>query len=82
MSSIKNVNTLKNEVDKKIALCEQAEALKDSTDWKRTTEKIISLQKAWKKTGLFQKGQSEKIWKRFQNACNSFFDQRSPFTRS
>ena len=47
MSSIKNVKTLlKNEVDKKIALCEQAEALKDSTDWKRTTEKIISLQKA------------------------------------
>jgi hypothetical protein len=72
-------NTLKNEVDKKIALCEQAEALKDSTDWKETTEKIISLQKAWKKTSFVPKGQSEKIWKRFQNACNSFFDQKKSF---
>ena len=64
---------------RRLPICEQAEALKDSTDWKRTTEKIISLQKAWKKTGFVPKGQSEKIWKRFQNACNSFFDQKKSF---
>lgn len=69
-------NSLKSELDKKIAICEKAEALKDSTDWKTTTEKIIQLQKDWKKTAYVPKAQSEKIWNRFREACNAFFDKK------
>ena len=75
-------NTLKNEVDKKIALCEKAESLKDSTDWKETTEKIISLQKAWKKTGLFQKGSQKKYGNVFKMHAIVFLIKRNPFTMS
>ena len=69
-------SNLKTELDKKIAICEKAESLKDSKDWKTTTEKIIQLQKDWKKTAYVPKSQSEKVWSRFRNACNTFFDKK------
>ncbi len=69
-------SNLKSELEKKVAICEKAEALQDSTDWKSTTEKIIQLQNDWKKTGYVPKFQSEKIWNRFRKACNSFFDKK------
>lgn len=69
-------HSLKSELDKKIDICEKAEALKDSTDWKIATEKIIQLQKNWKKTAYVPKSQSEKIWNRFREACNTFFDKK------
>ena len=75
-------NTLKNEVDKKIALCEKAESLKDSTDWKETTEKIISLQKAWKKTGFVPKGSQKKYGNVFKMHAIVFLIKRNPFTMS
>ena len=68
---------LKSELDKKVAICEKAEALQDSGDWKRTTEKIIQLQKEWKKTGFVPKSHSENIWSRFRKACNTFFDKKN-----
>lgn len=67
---------LKSELEKKISICEKAEALQDSTDWKSTTEKIIQLQNDWKKIGYVPKSQSEKIWNRFRKACNIFFDKK------
>ena len=67
---------IKSELEKKVAICEKAEALQDSTDWKSTTEKIIQLQNDWKKTGYVPKSQSEKIWNRFRKACNSFFEKK------
>lgn len=70
----KRKSNLKSELDKKIAICEKAEALQDSTDWKSTTEKIIQLQKNWKKTDYVPK--SEKVWSRFRKACNTFFDKK------
>ena len=57
----------------KLELCEQAEALKDSTDWKKTTDAIISLQKKWKEIGTVPKKYSDEIWKRFNAACDAFF---------
>ena len=69
-------SNLKSELDKKFAICEKAEALQDSTDWKSTTEKIIQLQKDWKKTAYVPKSQSEKVWIRFRRACNTFFDKK------
>lgn len=62
---------------KKTALCEQAEALKDSTDWKATSEKLAALQKEWKAIGPVPKKQSEAIWKRFVAACDAFFANRN-----
>lgn len=61
---------------RKTALCEQAEALKDSTDWKATGDKIAELQKEWREIGPVQKKYSNAIWKRFIEACDYFFEQR------
>ena len=63
-------------LEKKIALCEQAEALKDSTDWKATAEKLTALQRQWKTIGAVPKKRSDEVWKRFQEACDYFFEQK------
>ena len=64
----------------KNALCEQAEALKDSTDWGATTNKLIALQKEWKKSGPVAHKVSETIWNRFNTACNYFFEKKNAAT--
>lgn len=61
---------------KKTALCEQAEALKDSTDWQKTTARMVALQKEWKTIGTVAKRHSDAVWNRFQQACDSFFENR------
>ena len=61
---------------KKLALCEEAEALKDSTDWNATSNKLKQLQEAWKSIGPVPKSKSEEIWARFRNACDSFFEKK------
>ncbi|MDQ3289850.1 MAG: DUF349 domain-containing protein, partial [Bacteroidota bacterium] len=60
----------------KTELCEQAEALKDSTDWEETKERLIQLQKKWKTIGRVPDKYSDKIWNRFRAACNEFFDRK------
>ncbi|MCD8263823.1 MAG: DUF349 domain-containing protein [Tannerellaceae bacterium] len=60
----------------KRGLCEKAEALKDSTDWKNTTDKMIALQKEWKTIGSVAHKHSDSIWKRFIAACDYFFEQK------
>lgn len=70
-------STLTENLDKKKQLCEQAEALKDSSDWKATTDKMIELQKEWKTVGPVAKKYSDEIWKRFIAACDYFFDQKA-----
>ena len=67
---------MQENMDKKVKLCEQAEALKDSTDWKKTSEAFIELQKQWKETGPVSRRKSEQIWKRFRAACDEFFNNR------
>ncbi len=61
----------------KTDLCIRAEAIKDSTDWKRTTTELINLQKEWKKIGPVPKKDSDAIWKRFRAACNEFFERKA-----
>ncbi|MEA4981836.1 MAG: DUF349 domain-containing protein [Paludibacter sp.] len=73
-------NVLNENLDKKKALCEKAEALKDSTEWKETTDKLIQLQKEWKTIGPVAKKYSDEIWKRFISACDYFFDQKQKNT--
>ncbi|MCX2739379.1 DUF349 domain-containing protein [Pontibacter anaerobius] len=60
----------------KTQLCEEAESLKDSTDWGSTKEKLIQLQKKWKTIGRVPDKHSDKIWQRFRSACNEFFDRK------
>ncbi|MCI6104747.1 MAG: DUF349 domain-containing protein [Bacteroidales bacterium] len=64
----------------KIALCEKAEALAESTDWNATTNKFVALQKEWKTIGPISHKQSEAVWKRFNNACNAFFEKKNAAT--
>ena len=61
---------------KKIALCEKAEALKDSTDWRSTTDLLVKLQQDWKEIGPVNRKNSNAIWERFRSACNAFFDAK------
>lgn len=68
---------MEKNLEKKRALCEKAEALKDSTDWKGTTEKMIALQKEWKTIGQVTRRHSDSIWKRFITACDYFFDNKN-----
>ena len=68
-----------NNLQLKTELCIQAEGLQDSTDWKKTTNDLIALQKKWKSIGPVPQKQSEKIWKRFRAACDAFFDRKSEF---
>lgn len=72
---------VKEEMEKNLelkkALCEKAEALKDSTDWKDTTEKMIALQKEWKTIGSVARKYSDSVWKRFISACDYFFEQKN-----
>ena len=63
----------------KTELCMKAEALQESTDWKDTSEMLIRLQKEWKEIGPVPKKYSEKIWKRFRKACDTFFSHKSEY---
>ena len=67
---------LSSNLAKKIDLCERAEALMDSTEWKEATEKFVELQKEWKTSGPVVKKHSDAVWKRFIAACDHFFDQK------
>lgn len=70
----KNVReSLNNNLKQKLELCEKAEAAKDSTDWKKTTDLLQSLQKQWREIGTVPKKYSDEIWKRFNAACDAFF---------
>lgn len=61
---------------KKCQICEEAEALADSTDWKKTTEHLIDLQRQWKEIGPVPRKKSEAVWTRFRAACDKFFDNK------
>ncbi len=63
-------------LEKKIALCEAAEELKASTEWKKATDQFINLQKQWKEIGAVPRKKSEQLWKRFRAACDEFFAER------
>ena len=65
--------------NQKVNICIQAEALKTSTNWKKTTDELIRLQQEWKKTGPVSQRFSDKIWKRFRIACDEFFNNKSAY---
>ncbi len=67
---------LSTNLAKKIDLCERAEALMDSTEWKEATDKFVEMQKEWKTIGPVVKKHSDAVWKRFIAACDHFFDQK------
>ena len=67
---------LSSNLAKKIDLCERAEALMDSTDWKEATDKFVEMQKEWKTIGPVVKKYSDNVWKRFIAACDHFFEEK------
>jgi hypothetical protein len=66
-----------NNLQLKIDLCVQAEVLRESNEWKKTTEELIALQQRWKEIGPIHHKQSEKVWKRFRTACDTFFERKT-----
>lgn len=74
--------TMAANLEKKKALCEKAEALKDSTNWKETADILTKLQKEWKTIGQVAKKHSDAVWKRFIGACDYFFEQKNKATSS
>ncbi|MCW3785363.1 DUF349 domain-containing protein [Plebeiibacterium sediminum] len=72
-------NEQQHHLVEKTKLCEKAEAMKDSTDWKKTTDEFIKIQKQWKEIGPVPRRQSDAIWHRFRKACDAFFDNKSKF---
>lgn len=69
-------DTHASNLEKKTALCERAEAIKESSDWKKTADELVALQKEWKTIGPVEKKHSDAIWQRFQQACDYFFERR------
>lgn len=69
-------DSMNENMEKKLSLIEKAEALKDSKEWKKTTEALIDLQKQWKEIGAVPRKKSEQLWKRFRAACDEFFTER------
>lgn len=68
---------MNDNLERKKQMCEKAEALKDSTDWKATADTLAKLQKEWKEIGPVSKKHSESIWKRFVSACDYFYEQKN-----
>ena len=68
--------------DRKLAIVEKAEALKDSTEWKKTTDALIQLQKEWKEIGAVPRKKAEALWKRFRAACDEFFARKEENAKS
>ena len=75
-------NTLAKNLERKKELCEAAEQLKDSDDWKGTADKLTKLQKEWKEIGAVPQKHSDALWKRFVGACDAFFEKRNAATSS
>lgn len=71
-----------NNYNLKVELCLQAEAIKNSTEWKNTTRELIRLQEEWKKIGPVPRKYSDKVWKRFRAACDEFFNSKSEFFKT
>lgn len=69
--------TFSENIEKKKALVEKAQALADSTDWKATSDKLIALQKEWKTVGMVPKKLGDQLWQEFLGACNKFFETRN-----
>lgn len=75
-------NALANNLERKKALCEQAEQLMESEEWKATADKLTKIQKEWKEIGPVPQKHSEALWKRFVTACDTFFERRNAATSS
>ena len=61
----------------KTEICEAAESLSGSDEWKKTTEELIALQARWKKIGAVSRRHSDAVWKRFRAACDQFFERKA-----
>ncbi|MDE6779137.1 MAG: DUF349 domain-containing protein [Alistipes sp.] len=74
-------STVKSEMDNnlqlKIEICEAAESVRNSEEWKKTTDELIALQARWKTIGAVSRRHSDEVWKRFRAACDAFFERKA-----
>ncbi len=75
-------NSLNANTDKKLAIIKEAESLSGSTEWKKTADRLIALQKEWKEIGAVPRKKSDQLWKRFRSACDTFFAERDKHASS
>ena len=75
-------DNMNENLDKKMAIILEAEALRTSTEWKKATDQFISLQNRWKEIGAVPRKKSEQLWKRFRAACDEFFTERDKHATS
>lgn len=75
-------NEMEENLRKKMELCERAEAMKESQDWKKTSQDLIEIQREWKSIGIVPHKYVDSIWKRFITACDYFFEQKKMHTSS
>ena len=68
---------MQDNLTRKLSLCEQAEALQNSEEWRRTSDLLVNLQRQWKEIGPVARRQSDQIWKRFRTACDTFFENKA-----
>ena len=61
----------------KIEICEAAESLMNSEEWKKATDELIALQARWKQIGAVSRRHSDAVWKRFRAACDKFFERKA-----
>lgn len=73
---------MEENLKKRMALIERAEAMKDSTDWRRTTQDMVAIQREWKNIGVVPRKHVDSTWKRFIAACDYFFEQKKLNTSS
>jgi hypothetical protein len=69
----------KDNLQLKTQIAEKAESLKNSQEWKETTNELIQLQKRWKELGPVPRKDSDKLWRRFRSACDFFFENKSKY---
>ncbi|MBR1705502.1 MAG: DUF349 domain-containing protein [Bacteroidales bacterium] len=74
-------DSMNENMERKLAIIAEAEALAGSTDWKKTTDQLIALQMQWKEIGSVPRKKSEQLWKRFRAACDAFFNERDKEAR-
>ncbi len=73
---------MENNLQLKNDICVAAEALQESSEWKKATDELIALQKRWKEIGPVSRRHSEAVWKRFRSACDKFFERKTAFFSS
>lgn len=65
----------KANLEAKEALVKRAQDLKDSDKWRDTSNELKKLQEEWKKIGITNRKEGDRVWAEFREACDHFFNR-------